>query len=82
MGTSTGKWMDNPYPNCHSVLFQISDEYWDKIEDEFKKFKKDPLNYVFPKKPFGDSLISPEHEKAMSESFSELFKDMKTGKYF
>lgn len=73
--------LENPYPNCHKVLFNISNEYWEIIEKEYTKFKRSET-YVFPKKPFGDSIISPEHEKAMKDSFSDLFKDMKEGKYF
>ena len=66
--------IDNPYPNCHFVIFNISDEYWDKIEEEYKKFKSDPSKYSFPSKPFGDSIMSPEHAKALSESLQDLAK--------
>lgn len=73
--------IENPYPNCHSVIFNISDEYWDVIEKEYEKCKNSKGDYVFPKKPFGESIISPEHEKAMNESFRDLIQDIKDGVY-
>lgn len=69
MGDGT---FENPYPNCHWVIFNISDEYWATIEDEFKKFNNSPQHYKFPKKPFGDSIISKEHKKAMKTAFADL----------
>jgi len=63
---------EHPYPNCHSIFFNISDEYWETIEDEYRKFKNSPHNYKFPRKPFGDSIISKEHQEAMKSMFREL----------
>ena len=62
---------ESPYPNCHSVIFNISDEYWKVIEEEFDKFKSNPSEYQFPKKPFGDSIISKEHAEAMKSMFTK-----------
>lgn len=62
----------NPYPLCHNVLFQISDENWEIIEKEFNVFKNDPANYKFPRKPFGGSIISEEHKKAIHSMFKDV----------
>lgn len=62
---------DNPYPNCHSVIFNVSDENWDIIESEYKKYKSNPVEYEFPKKPFGDSIISKVHAEAMKTMFTK-----------
>lgn len=72
---------NNPYPNCHNVIFQISDENWSVIEEEYLKFHNNPTGYKFPEKPFGDSIISKEHETKMEESITELFQDMRNGVY-
>ena len=63
-----------PYPNCHSVIFNISDEYWKVIEQEYDKFKSNPKDYQFPKKPFGESIISKEHEEAIKTMFTKTLK--------
>ena len=70
MGESRG--LENPYPRCHWVLFNISDEYWTIIELEYAKFKSNPREYTFPSKPFGDSIISKEHGEAINRVFLEL----------
>lgn len=71
--------IDNPYPNCHNVIFNISDEYWDIIEKEYALYKytisgESPSRkpYIFPKYPFGKSIISKEHEEAMKSMFKDL----------
>ena len=66
--------INNPYPNCHYILFNISDEYWEIIEKEYEKFKQSPQTYEFPKKPFGKSIISKEHGLALSEMFRDIFR--------
>lgn len=65
---------ENPYPNCHSVIFNVSDENWDIIEQEYTKFKSNPREYQFPKKPFGESIISKAHEEAMKSMFTKNLK--------
>jgi hypothetical protein len=67
-----GGTLQNPYSNCHSILFNISDEYWDIIEKEYLKFKSGS-KYKFPKKPFGDDIMSPEHKKALAKCFKDLW---------
>lgn len=66
--------IDNPYPNCHFVIFNISDENWQIIESEYDKYKKGSGVYKFPKKPFGDSVISKEHAEAISSMFKDISK--------
>lgn len=62
----------HPYPNCHQVLFNISDEYWKTIEQEYLNYKSSHGKYVFPKKPFGDDIMSPEHKEALEKCFKDL----------
>lgn len=77
MGNAKG--LDNPYPACHMVFFNISDENWEKMEKDYNDWKSGK-DFKFTEKPFGESIISNEHMKAFSESIRELLKDEKIKK--
>ncbi len=70
----------HPYPNCHVVFFNLSDEYWKIMEEDYEKFKRGEP-FEFPENPFDGDIISNEHHKAFGESIKDIMKDLAGGKY-
>ena len=69
--------IENPYNNCHFVFFNLSDEYWEIMEDDYKKFM-DGKPFNFPTNPFDGRLCSPEHEKALGKSIRDILNENKS----